>query len=205
MGVSCISVWKEAHGLGSQKALEAVTAGIVGLNGGTKSRWSAAITLLGPVQEALAAGAEDALVVSSPQFNGPVYVVLRQSKQILEAQAAIAHLVLRSGSHRARTRVIVEGTQHQVGDFSIRAGNLSGGGEYRGTLVQVQYCPTNSLGAVALAKECTEVLAAQSATSTGGLQLVEQPFLGWALPPEFGSQHAAVLICAAVAELVKWS
>lgn len=53
-------------------------------------------------------------------------------------------------------------------------------------------------------QEFAAVIAATTATSTGRLQLIEQPFQGWSLPAEFCEQHAAVLFCAAIADLVNW-
>lgn len=204
MGVSCILVWKETHGVGSQRVLEAITAGIDGLKSATKSRWTSAVTLLRAAQEATESGAENALLVSPSESSTFLYIVRRRSKQVLEAEAPIASLVLQSGTHRARARVMLEGVQQQVGDFLVRTANLAGSGEHRGTFVQVQYRPTNSMAAGVLAQEFAAVIAATTATSTGRLHLIEQPFLGWSLPAEFCEQHTAVLLCAAIANLVKW-
>lgn len=50
---------------------------------------------------------------------------------------AAAALLQQTGSHVAKARLVVDGQQWAVGDFTVRVGSVSGTSDYRGTLVQV--------------------------------------------------------------------
>jgi len=164
-------------------------------------------------------GSKEMHLLSFSERMDKQYLLLKQERQVLEADTSIRGLLEKLGVYLQRFSLDFEGHLYSLGDFSAKLGRAqTTSEEFKGITVEVEYRPMSNLEtAQPILREFIQLLqqtisqqqsiytrspsTSETERCAGHLELVAAPLAEYPVPPVFGYQHTAiqyVAVCSAL-------
>mmetsp|Transcript_4563 Transcript_4563/g.12722 ORF Transcript_4563/g.12722 Transcript_4563/m.12722 type:complete len:233 (+) Transcript_4563:294-992(+) len=221
MGAKCMLRWVNADTVNKDNpraVLLALVKVLEGLDGRSHSKWKTLCTALkSKADDSKGTGANDMHVVMFSEMPNRQYLLLRQERQVMEADKSVKGLLDKLGLHALKHVLEFEGSTYIAGDFSVKLGRASTPSkDFKGIVVEIEYMPISNLVIAlpilnefitvlqqAIATHQAELLARGPADERcrGQLEKVTAPYAEYSLPPQFSFLHAAaqyVAVCSAL-------